>query len=358
MSDSAGDGQQLITETARAHILARCLHVVAELGVADALGDEPATAAQLAAGTGLNADALNRLLRLLSSNGIFATTDPSEREAPAAPADGRAGDAYRHTEASRLLRSDHPASLRAYVRMQGMPAMWNGFHELGRVVRTGRPATEWTTLLADFAKQPDQAKLFNEAMTLKSRRVVPAVLDTYDFGSFGVIADIGGGRGHLLRAILARVPSATGVLFDLPHVIADAEAFAMPRLALVGGDFFRDPLPRADAYVLMDLLHDWADGDAARILAAVRRAAPAHARVLIVETLLPDVPGPHFGKTLDVIMLAVTGGRERSRARFRDMLEAADLRLSRIVATDSEYSVVEAVVTGSGEPNVPAAPPR
>jgi hypothetical protein len=112
----------------------------------------------------------------------------------------------------------------------------------------------------------------------------------------------------------------------------------------VGGDFFKDPLPRADVYLLMDLLHDWADADAARILVAVRKAAARHARVLIIETLVPEAPGPHFGKTLDIIMLAVTGGRERTRAQHAALLSGSGLRLARVLPTHSEYSILEAVV--------------
>jgi hypothetical protein len=163
-----------------------------------------------------------------------------------------------------------------------------------------------------FAAHPDEAAIFDAAMVAKSLRVVPTVVDAYDFSQFAVVADIGGGRGHLLQGILERNPQTSGVLFEVPRVIANATAVASPRLRLAAGDFFADALPAADAYVLMDLLHDWSDADATRILGAVRRAAPTQARVLIVETLVGEQPGPHFGKTLDVIMLAVTGGRERT----------------------------------------------
>src|SRR5690606_2320305 len=153
--------------------------------------------------------------------------------------------------------------------------------------------------------------------------------------------DIGGGRGHLLRAILERVP-ASGILFELPHVIADTTGAKDERLKLCLGDFFVDPLPVADAYLLMDVLHDWSNVDAKRILAAVRRAAPDHARVLIAETLVAETAGPHLGKTLDIIMLAVTGGRERTRSEYAALLADAGLRLERVVPTTSHYSIVEA----------------
>jgi hypothetical protein len=299
-------------------------------GVADAVGDGPATAAGIAARTGLDPDAVHRILRLLAAHGVFS----------AEPA------GYAHNAASRLLRSDHPQSLRRYVTMTGMPSFWNRFTELATAARTGRPSVDWRGLLAYFEQHPDEAAHFNAAMVAKSRAVLPAVAAAYDFTRFETVADIGGGRGHLLAAVLEHAPRATGILFDLPHVVAETERSQplSPRMALVGGDFFEDTLPAADAYLLMDLIHDWSDDDAARILAAVRAAAPPHARVLIIETLVPETPGPHFGKTLDIIMLAVTGGRERSRAAYAALLAAAGLRLDRVVATRSEYSIVEAVV--------------
>jgi hypothetical protein len=316
---------QHLADLSGAHIVARCLHVLADFGVADLLGETPASAAALAAGAGVDADALDRILRLVAAHGVFE----------------RAGDGYAHTPASRLLRTDHPQSLRALVRMRGSRAMWGGFTELASAARTGQPARSWPDLVAHFAEHPGEAAVFDEAMAAKSLRVVPAVLDAYDFGGFAVVADIGGGRGHFLHALLARHAHASGVLFDVPHVVA--EATTSPRLRVVGGDFFAGGLPSADAYVLMDLLHDWPDGDAARILAAVRRVAPAHARVLIVETLVAETPGPHVGKTLDLIMLTITGGRERTPSEHGALLAGAGFRLVGVVPTATQYSIVEAV---------------
>jgi hypothetical protein len=241
------------------------------------------------------------------------------------------------------LRSDDPRSLRALVRMRGLPVIMRGFTELEHAARTGRPTMDWAALVAYFAAHPDEAAVFNAAMVAKSQAVIPAVLDAFSFDAFNVVADIGGGRGHLLQAILARVPSARGVLFELPHVIADAASVESARVQLVAGDFFVDAMPAADLYILMDLLHDWRDEDAARILAAVRRAAPRDARVLIIETLVAATPGPHFSKTLDILMLALTGGRERTPAEHAQLLESSGFRLERVLPTAAQYSIVEAV---------------
>jgi hypothetical protein len=228
--------------------------------------------------------------------------------------------------------------------MIGMPVIWRGFTDLGHAARTGTPATGMAGLVAYFSDHPDEATLFNQAMVGKSGSVLPSVVETYDFSPFETIADVGGGRGHLLHAILERVPTASGILFDLPHVIADASGIASRRLRLVAGDFFRDPLPVADAYVLMEVIHDWADDEAAKILSAVRRVAPKHARLLIVEAFVSESPGPHFGKMLDIIMLAVTGGRERTRSEYERLLTATGFRLQGIMSTPSQYSVAEAVI--------------
>jgi len=311
-----------------AHTLARCVHVVADFGVADALGESPASVSELAVSTGMNADALGRMLRLLAAQGVFAL--------------GPQG--YVHTPASRLLRSDHPQSLQSLARMMGMPVTWRGFTELRHAAKTGRPATDWANLVAYFADHADEARLFNQAMVDKSAGVVPAIVDAYDFSAFTTIADIGGGRGHLLRAILERVPTASGILFDLPHVIADAADAASQRLQLAAGDVFRDPLPVADAYVLMEVIHDWPDDDASKIFAAIRRVMPRHARLLVIEALVSEAPGPDRSKMLDIVMLAITGGRERTRGAYEALLKPAGFRLERIIPTPSGYSVVEAVL--------------
>lgn len=320
------DPAALVADLSRAHIAARCLHVIAECGAADVIGDAGASPDEIAARTRFDADALDRMLRLLAAHGIFVRT-----------ADGR----YTHSAASRLLKSDAPGSLRAYVRMAGMPAFWDKFTELGRTAREGQGRHDMTSLVEYYAAHPEENAIFNAAMVSKSRTVLPAVAAAYDFSPYSTVVDVGGGRGHLLKLILERTPGAKGVLFEQAHVIADTEAAA--RLTLASGDFFADALPAADLYLLMDLLHDWDDADATRILTAVRRAAQPRARLLIIETLVPETPGLHFGKTLDIIMLAVTGGRERTEAQHAALLAAAGFRLERVLATASQYSIAEAV---------------
>jgi hypothetical protein len=319
---------QMLWGMINSNLLARCVQVVAQYGVADALADRPLTAAELAARTGMNADALGRMLRLLTAHGVFTQEE----------------NLYRHTPASELLRADHPHSMRSFAMMMNLPVFLKSFAGLTQTAITGKPVMDFAGFMEYFAAHPEESSIFNQAMADKSRIIIPAVLDAYDFSPFPVIADIGGGRGHLLRSILEQTPAASGILFDLPHVIREAAAHESARLRLQPGDFFADTLPTADAYLLMEVIHDWNDEDAGRILAAVRRAAPAHARLLIVEAVVSEAPGPDFSKVLDIIMLAVTGGRERTPSEYEALLARAGFRLERTMTTPSQYSIIEAAV--------------
>ncbi len=151
---------------------------------------------------------------------------------------------------------------------------------------------------------------------------------------YDVIGDIGGGSGHLLRAILAdAAPNAKGILFELPHVIEEASGMASERLVLQAGDFFRDPLPPCDAYLLMEIIHDWGDEESAAILRAIRSAAPDGARLLLIETIVPDDPGPHWSKMLDIHMLTLLGGRQRTTQEYEELLADAGFVLEREIDT-------------------------
>ncbi|MFL6354328.1 MAG: methyltransferase [Bryobacteraceae bacterium] len=305
----------------------RSLQAIAELGVADALGDSPQTAEQLAQATGTDAVALGRVLRLMAAQGIFEFRD----------------GAWMHTAASRLLRSDHPQSTRAFLRLMGLPFIWQSWGHLEHSLRTGEPGVTRLDAEGPFAylkKHPDESRIFNAGMASKAQREIPVVLEVYDFSRFKRIADIGGGRGHLLLSILKHAPAAVGVVFDQPHVIAETPE-RDARLERQAGDFFRDRLPAADAYLLMDILHDWNDADAARILSAIRRAASPNATVLVIETVILDTPGPHLAKALDINMLVMTGGRERTVAEHQALLVSAGFRLERVIPTPSPYSLVE-----------------
>lgn len=318
-----------VTQIAGGYGLPRSLHVVAELGVADALDETPRPAADLAAAVGAHPDALGRVLRLLSAHDVFVLE----------------GELVRHTPASRLLRTDHPQSMRAFARMFGLPVFWTTFGEMAHAVRTGAPATTeafpegfWWYL----AQHPDAGRVFNAAMQAKAQGAIAGILTTYDFSGFRTIADIGGGHGHLLRAILDTVRTATGVLFELPHVIAEVADLASERLTLQAGDFFRDALPTCDAYLLMEIIHDWGDEESVVILRTVRQAAAPGAKVLVIEAIIPDDPGPAWAKMLDIHMLTLLGGRQRTQPEYATLLSRAGLALRRDIDTGAGVTILEA----------------
>lgn len=311
-----------------AMLASRCLSVIAALGVAEEIGDDPVPAQELAARCGADADALARMLRLVAAHGVFACD----------------GDDFRHTPASRLLRRDHPRSMRDAVTMMSLPVFAASFDRLEHCARTGSPAVETVEpngFWAYLQGHPDEAREFDRAMTAKAAADTAAVLDAYDFRRFGTIADIGGGRGHLLRAILQATPGAAGVLFDRPQVI-EALDFVDDRITPQAGDFFAGPLPAADAYLLMDVLHDWPDTECVAILRAIRAAAPTGAKVLIIENVLSENGGDPLNQARDIIMLAIAGGRERTAASFRELLTRSGFGEPTVVPTEGRIRIVEA----------------
>ena len=308
-------------------IPSRCLNVVAELGVADEIGSDPVGTAALASRCGADPDALDRVLRLLAAHGIFE----------------RHPDGYAHTEASRLLRSDHPKSMRAFARMMGLPVFGATFNALEHSVRTGSPAVELVTstgLWPYLQEHPSEAEVFGQAMTAKAAADTAAIVAAYDFSRFATIADIGGGRGHLLGAILDAAPNAQGILFDLPEVIGSL-VIEHERLAPQAGDFFVDALPTADAYVLMEVIHDWGDRECIAILSAISRASSPAATVLVIEDVMPEDQADVRSQTLDVIMLSVTGGRERTVSQLGELFERSGFRLTGVTETTGAMRLVE-----------------
>lgn len=311
---------------------ALCLFHLADLGVADALSTEPLSARQLAETVGADPDALGRAMRFVATRGVFMED-----------ADGR----FRHNTLSLLLRGDHPQSQRAAFRLGATPLSGAISAEMGHSLRTGEPAAEIAAPegLFDYLSQhPEQALVFDEARTAKVRADIAAILRVYDFTGFRSIADIGGGRGLLLRAILSSAPAARGILLDLPRVIGAGGSLMAGRLTLEGGDFFKDPLPTCDAYLLMNVIHEWPDAQAVAILEAIRCATPRNATLLILEAEMRAGPEPTTAKLLDVLTLGWSRGRERTKLEYRDLLDAAGFRLRRTLPVTPDLSIFEATV--------------
>lgn len=310
------------------------IYVATELGIADLLAENPQTAAELASRTEAHAPSLYRVLRLLASVGIFA-----ERR------DGK----FELTPIAALLRSDLPGSMRDITRMMGGEWHWRMYGELMHSVRTGGTAIAkaYRMELFDLLAEDAQAgELFNRAMTSNSWAAVPAVVQAYDFSGFRKVLDVGGGHGILLAGILKANPRLRGVLFDLPSVLEGAGALlaqegVSDRAELIAGDFFRSVPAGADAYLLKHIIHDWDDERSVEILRNVRSAMDEDGRVHIVEMVVPEGNEPSASKLLDIQMLMGTGGRERTEAEYRALLEASGFRLTRITPTISPLGVIE-----------------
>ena len=320
----------LLWDLATAGAVSRCLHAVARHGVADALDHDGGTVDELAAELGLDADALGRVLRALAAHGVFDVRLPH----------------VRHTEASLLLRGDHPMSMGPFGHMMGLPMSWDALGALPETLVTGRAgifALDPNGLFSYLRDHPEQAEIFDHAMTAKSHADIPLVLDAFDVASCRSVADIAGGRGHLLRGLLDRHPDVDATLFELPDVIDRLTADGgIEGVRLVAGDFFTDTMPTADLYVLMEIIHDWDDTDAIRILSNLRRSAHADTTLLIIETVLDEQRVRDPANTLDVVMLAVTGGRERTPEEYSSLLERAGWELVVVTPTGGGVQLVQA----------------
>ena len=302
------------------------LHVAAKLGIADLVQHEPQSADALAAATSMNAGALRRVLRALASLGLFEETD-----------DGR----WRITPLAEPLRSDAPESVRGMAILYGEDWFWRAYGELEHSVVTGEPAFDKVHGAPFFEylnRHPEAASVFNQAMTGFSRQEATEIVAAYDFSPFRTIVDVGGGQGFLLSAILAANPAARGVLFDQASVVAGR---SIERCTIEGGDFFRSAPPGGDLYLLKSIIHDWDDARAETILRNCREAMADHARLLVIERVIPLGNGPAEAKLFDINMMVNLGALERTEREYAALLEQSGLELVRTLPTASPLSVVE-----------------
>jgi hypothetical protein len=328
--------EAFLTQMAFGALMTQALYVVAKLGVADLLAKKPRPVGQLAAETGTHEQALYRVLRSLSGAGVFSEVEPR---------------VFGLTPIGEALRTDAPNSVRGGAIFMGEEWHWSVWGRLLHSVRTGAPAwghTHGAEVFDYFAVNPSQAEIFNRAMTDMSMATAPPVVEAYDFSGTNTLADIAGGHGYLLAQVLKANPGMRGVLFDVPPVVAGADTLleaegVADRVEKVSGDFFQAVPPGADAYMMKHIIHDWDDERCLRILRNIHAAMPAHGKVLIVETVVPEGDEPHYSKLLDLEMLVSPGGAERTAREYRELLAAAGFRLTRIVPTRSPFSVVEAV---------------
>ncbi len=317
--------------------IAQAVSVAAKLGIADLLKDGPRDCDELARANQVDAHTLYRVLRALASVGVFVEVD-----------DRRFGV----TPIAEYLRSDVPDSLRAVATMAGEEWTWRPWGELYRSVKTGERAFDRIFGVPPFtylAENPSAAAIFDEAMTGWSMQNAVAVAGAYDFSGIGTLMDVAGGHGYLLATILKANPSLRGILFDTAEVAEGAKARIAAeglteRCVVAAGDFFATLPEGADACILKSVIHDWDDQHAVSILQNCRRAVGPGGRVLLAEMVIPPGNDLHVGKLIDLEMLIMAGGRERTEAEFRDLLAAAGLRLAQIVPTASPTCVIEGMV--------------
>ena len=314
----------------------RAVHVAASLGLADALADGAKTTQQLAEAVGAEPRSLYRLLRALASLGIFREDAP-----------GR----FTSTEMGDTLRSGVDGSLHAVAVSVFGGEEYQAWDALEHSVRTGATAFDHRYQMdvwEFFRRNPDRGKLFDQAMTDFTRTVDPALIKAYDFNGFKHIVDVGGGHGALLSAILSSAPATRGTVFDQPYVAEGAtKALAasglIARADAVGGDFFESVPAGGDLYVMKFIIHDWDDARSVRILANIRKGIQPDGKLLLVETVVPEGNGEDFSKLMDLNMLVMTGGCERTEKQFAELLRQAGFRLARVVPTESVVNIIEAV---------------
>ena len=313
------------------------IYAAAALGVADVLADGPKPSPAIARAVGADADALHRLMRALVALELCTADD-----------DG----AFALTPLGACLRSDTSDSMRSWALLLGSERHWHSWGRLVECIKTGRsvPELDGRDTWVEPSGDPTASDTFNQSMVQLTRHIAGAVAVSYDFSAFRRIVDVGGGFGALLPPILKANPTLRGTVFDLPRCRDGARAIAeKTRLAdrydFVGGDFFVDPLPKADAYIIKSVIHDWDDERSIAILRNIRAAMGPESRVLVVEPIAPDRPGSTpFDAMMahtDLNMLVATGGRERTESDFRALIEKSGFDVTRIVPTPATMSIIE-----------------
>jgi hypothetical protein len=311
--------------------VSRILWAAARLGIADAVEMEPTSLATIAERTGTHEGNLRRLMNALVSVGLFRA-EGEER--------------YVHSDLSPFLRTDNPISQRAFIESVFGGEHYAGWGAIEDSVRSGgtafdsvfgKPVFDW------YSAHPNEAQKFSRAMESTTRVIEMALMATWTPPPFTVAVDVGGSRGTLVASLLQRNPDARGILFDLPDIIEGVEpTITDTRIDLVGGSFF-DSVPEGDLYLLKMILHDWTDEQSEAILRTIRSAIRPGGHVAIIETVLPEQAGAHPGYLMDVNMMVMTGGRERSEADFAALLDRTGFKLESVIPTPAVMSVVQAV---------------
>lgn len=333
-SEALPPSAQLV-QMASGYWISCIVHAAAKLDLADRLTEGPKTAAEIAGAVKCDPSALHRLMRSLAGLGLL--TEKDDRR-------------FALTPLGAALQTAAPGAARASVLTICSPWFTQSMHELVYSVRTGKTAFEKIHGMPAFdflGKHPEDASLFAETMIGIHGGEPPAVAVAYDFSTLGTIVDVGGSSGNMLAEILTRHKNLRGILADLPHVVKEAPALlkskgVADRVTIEAHDFFKSVPKGGDAYILSHVIHDWSEAKCLTILGHVRDAMGPDGLLLIVEMVLPGRDEPHFGKILDMVMLSLPGGEERTAREYEALLAKAGFTLTRVVPTQSTVSVIEA----------------
>ncbi|HEX9928348.1 MAG TPA: methyltransferase [Pyrinomonadaceae bacterium] len=328
--------QAVLVQLGMGFIVSQAISVAARLGIADYLKNGAKSVEELAAFTDTHAPSVYRLMRALSSAGVFSQ-DAENR--------------FSNNSVSEFLRSDHPESMRGIIHLMGDHEHWRSHGNMLQSVKTGEIAFEYTfgmPVFPYFAANPQVAEIFDNAMTSFSSVIAPAVAATYDFSGAKTIADIGGGHGFLLSNVLKTNPEAQGILFDQPQVVAGANNLleshgVSERTQIVAGNFFEEIPVKADIYLMKHIIHDWNDEQSETILRNLAVSAPQGAKLLLVESVVEEGDSPSTSKVMDLNMLVMTGGKERTAKEYSELFDKTGFRFVAVHPTQSPLQIVEAV---------------
>jgi ubiquinone/menaquinone biosynthesis C-methylase UbiE len=313
--------------------ISKPIYVAAELGIADMLAEGPKNIGELAQASQSHAPSLYRMMRALASVGIFFETEDKRFEL---------------TPMAEYLKTGSMRSIALLFNSNWSDKAWGYFLDSVKTGDTafekahGMPVSDW------LERNPRAADVLNEANAVKAANSHRAVVDVYDFSGINTLTDVGGGIGVLMAEILIANPSMKGVVADIPSVIKEARKIIQSRglearCRVTECDFFKKIPPGSDAYLMSNILHDWSDEQCRVILTNCYRAMRTESRLLVVEMVIPPGNEPSVAKLLDLEMLVITGGRERTEPEFKNLFESSGFKFSRFIPTKESVCIIEGI---------------
>ncbi len=336
IAETEAPPQVQVIQMATAFWASKIVYTAAQIGLADHLSEGPRSAEEISEALGKHAPTLHRFMRTLAGMGILTQKE---------------GQRFGLTPLGECLTTSSPCTTRASILSLASPWAAHPFDELEYCLETGRTGFEKQQGMPIFdflAQNPEIASMFSETMVGFHGTEPAAVAAAYDFAPFETVVDVGGATGNLLSAVLSRHEGPRGILFDMPHVVGDAPALlesrgVTNRVTIASGNFFEAIPAGGDVYMMSHIIHDWNEEQCLTILGNCREAMKPDGRLLLVEMVLPPGDTPHLGKMMDMVMLVLPGGQERTAAEYEQLLEKAGFRMQSVIPTESAVSIIEAV---------------